>query len=69
MNSENSPMIYFFKEVESYFKSKKISPIDNVQLQEINLKSSECFFIFDLTENSIIHFGGIKKMFRYDLKI
>lgn len=68
MASENSSMISFFKEVESHFRINGTNPLERDALLDLNLKMGECFFVFDLTAAEISHFGGIKKMFGYELE-
>lgn len=68
MINENLPMISFFKEVESHFKGKGTNPLKRNASLDANLKSSECFFVFDLTDATISHFGGMKRMFGYELE-
>ena len=68
MNNENLSMISFFKEVESQFKSKGTNQLKRDIVLDTDLKSSECFFVFDLTDATISHFGGMKKMFGYEIE-
>jgi DNA-binding CsgD family transcriptional regulator len=66
MASNNFELSSFFKMIESLFESDSIESLDDSLFKELVPKSGECFFVFDLTKNSIVHFGGVKKMFGFD---
>ncbi len=68
MTSENPEMASFFKEVETSLKNRATENANDDLLDQISLESDQCFFVFDFTKNKIVHFGGMKKMFGYDLE-
>jgi DNA-binding CsgD family transcriptional regulator len=68
MASKNFELSSFFKKIESHLKDRSSGLIDDALLKEVVPKSGECFFVFDLTKNLIVHFGGLKNMFGYDFE-
>jgi len=56
----------FFKEIEALLGKRVKGDPEKSTYQKTSPILGECFFIVDLTQNKIVNFGGMKKMFGYD---
>lgn len=56
----------FFQEIETLLRKRAKGDPEKSTYQNISPIHGECFFIVDLTQNKIVNFGGMKKMFGYD---
>jgi DNA-binding CsgD family transcriptional regulator len=65
MASSNYELTSFFKEIETLLRKRITGDPEKSNFQEIEPMRGECFFIVDLTQGKIVHFGGMKKMFGY----
>lgn len=68
MTSDSFELNSFFKSIESHFKDKSIHPIDDSAVNSIHPNTGECFFLFDLTKNLIVHITGMEEMFGYQIE-
>ena len=68
MASSKYELSSFFKEIETQLKKRVTGDPEKSAFQEIPPIHRECFFIVDLTQSKIVHFGGMKKMFGYNEK-
>ena len=68
MNASNYQLEPFFKEVESQLKLRETNPLDEQLFEDIAPIYGECFFVVDLSQSKILHFGGMKKLFGYNEK-
>lgn len=66
MSSSNYQLATFFKEVEAQLKLRSSKDFKYDSLKEIIPAKGECFFVVDLTQSKILHFGGMKKLFGYE---
>lgn len=66
MASSKYELSSFFKEIETQLKKRVTGDPEKSAFQEILPIHGECFFIVDLTQSKIVHFGGMKKMFGYN---
>lgn len=65
MASDSFELNSFFKSLESNYIDKSTHPIDKSLLKNVVPNVGECFFLFDLTKNMIIHNIGMEEMFGY----
>ena len=68
MKTSNYQLASFFKEVESQLQLRESKTEEIRSFEEIAPLYGACFFVVDLTKSTILHFGGMKKLFGYNKK-
>lgn len=65
MKSSNYQLTSFFNEIKTQLRKDETSNFEINDFQEIITIKGDCFFVVDLTQSKILHFGGMQKMFGY----